>query len=298
MSGIKKWGIFCGSAVVGILICLTIAILLAENPETYPKKTAKIDPPKQEEEEKTEPKIIKIAVRFVKPEPKKDQQEPKKKTTVKKVKVDTKDKEQKKTAAKPKQVKQKKGKAPAELAYKQDKKLKAKGRKAIGLHGEKMDSFPEISLEYSKSISTMQYIRSMEQIGGVFGVVNMRTDTLVALIDYKGRQLKSRVRLPGMSPKARYIQGDPAVRPFINMTEKLRGPGKYCVVLLLPMSVDHYIAGAVKDALTKSGLKTGDVASISGSYRLSGGTLSMSLRRLELKNGKDKPINFKLRLGA
>ncbi|EGB15673.1 hypothetical protein DND132_2470 [Pseudodesulfovibrio mercurii] len=175
--------------------------------------------------------------------------------------------------------------------------LAEKGKRALGSHGERIGTFPNIAIDTSMHLASGEYIAAMRRIGGRFGVVNLNTDSLVALLDIRAGRLEPLRSLSGMSPKSRFLEGEAWVEPYLEQARREHGPGRYRVALLLPMNVDHYIAGAVEDALGRDGIATRDVDSISGWYRRSGASLAMELRDLRFRNGSRRRVNITIQLG-
>ena len=187
---------------------------------------------------------------------------------------------------------------PVEYAY--AKKLTMKGKRLIGTKGQKIGAFPAITIDNEKHLSTREYVQAMLGIGARFTVLEVNSRRFAGDIDFRHERLVPFKGLDGMSPKTRFVKGEAhdSMDRYIRQARDRRGGGKYVIALLLPLEIDHYVAGAIADALVRKGIATNDVSELSGCYRKDDGTISMEIETVHIKGGNTLPINIRLRLGA
>lgn len=274
---------FVGAVCFGLLALLMLPLPPGTIKPGQPQAKVEVEQIKEE----SNLSKVNMKVKFVKAKP--EQAEAQK--TVKKITQATQTRKQNKYQSAEK-------KATTPLSYKYKKQLADRGKAALGNKGQMIDSFPDIRITTDKHLSSREYIRAMQGLGGEFGIMDRYTDRLVSLIDFRGEQITPVNNLSGVSPKARFIKEEHWVEKYIIQARREHGPGKYQVILLIPMNLDHYIAGAIEDALGRSKIATKDVESLSGWYRKSGTSLAMELRELRMKNGKRQKVNINLKLGA
>ncbi len=185
---------------------------------------------------------------------------------------------------------------PAKLRYGYSNRFMAKGRDLIGAQGQKIGSFPEISVNYRVKLGINGYLEQMQGIGGRFFIYDRRKNRLVAELDLKAERLVSLSSLHDLSPRSRSVGSETVLTRYINYAQAKYGSGDYIITLLIPLAVDHQIVGVLNDAAKKMRTEIQDYRKFYGYYTIRQSRLKLHISKGKLKNGKGKRMNITIDL--
>lgn len=154
-------------------------------------------------------------------------------------------------------------------------------------------AFPTISVNYRRHLGLNRYIKEMVRVGGRFFIINMRTKTIKAEIDFASESLKEATNLGSLSPRARRITSEAKLDTILTQARKAYGHGSYAVILLFPNSIERALAEDIEAALKKSNMQVAEFSRFDAEYRMTGGRLCLVVLSGITDKG-ETPLSFEI----
>jgi hypothetical protein len=200
--------------------------------------------------------------------------------------------------AEPEKEKKPENRPPAvkPMQYQPGRNMVDQGSAMIGDKGQKIGSFPDIVVDYTKHLGIKGYLSAMEQLGGRFCILDQARGRIVAQIDHKEKRVLPRRSFKGLSPRSRQVARDPLLDRYIQQAQLRYGSGNYAVILLVPLKMDQYLIGVLDDAVTQSGKSIRDYAGFYGVYSQQKGGMFLWIYEARLKSGATERFDLSIRI--
>jgi len=160
-------------------------------------------------------------------------------------------------------------------------------------------AFPALIAHYQAGLGFRVYAHDMQKLGGRFFVRDIGARKLLAEIDLRRDRLipVDIGSLSSLSVRSRDLSDEPQLRRFIQQAQRIYGPARYGILLLVPVSVDALVMGGIEEGLRKLGRSPEEFLTVEGQYRRRDDNLILVILSGRTRSGRTVRLNLVLDLG-